>query len=332
MNTTPQDARKKLEDTSIKSEYSLATGLIICTFLSIIISILCCDKSLEVLFVFIVIFFFIGVLGLNNVPIAHHAVIAIFGARILKNEFDNGQKSILAEGWHWLPPWIGYAIVIDTRERSIIIKDMNVVVRNPQKEETGIIVAFKEGQISYLPFNPFAILNTGENDIDKEINAVVQEAIRDQAATLEQENSSRTSKAGPELIFSAKVNDAIKKKLYEAGDPERWGIIILGVKTPRIEFANKGTEEAFESRYKESREQEAEATQTETLKINAQTIAKEFKVSDEKALEIAQRISGKLRPSDIVISGGDGGFTSLGAQIAAVVAQINKNQNEEGGK
>jgi regulator of protease activity HflC (stomatin/prohibitin superfamily) len=321
-----KEARAMLEKTSITPGQSLTAGVILCSLLTVVIWLFVEHSFLNLLIIAVIVFFIVGYLGLKKVPVAKHAVITAFGMRQFAKEFRNEEKSILCEGLHWLIPFICDAIVIDTRERSIKVGPVKTIVLDPKDSTKGITVTFSDAQISYMPVGLFDILNTGETDIDNELIAVAQETMRDRSATLKVAEGHES----PEAIFSENVNEAILSRIQAESDSERWGIVVLSAKTPKIEFADEKTRKAFEQQYVEDKQRHSEATQMQTVIDNAEKLKDQLGVSPEDALLGSQRSSGLLRPSDLHITrSGNGGGTDLGTDIIAAAALNSQKQDPE---
>ncbi len=333
-----REVRQLFEETSFNGIQTMIIGALVSFsvgfILWLIVGFITNDFSIVKLLVWeIASFIFIGAMGLKNVPQTSHAIITIFGKRSFRDSFENGDLSILEEGWNWLPPLICGATIIDTRERSVKIPENKIVVPDPANKKNGITVIFKGAQINFRVKNLFALLDTGEADVDSEILAIAGEEIRDFAAKTAEANAGE----GPERIFEANVNLKVLAALQKEGNNDRWGILPISVATPGIEFASADSEKAYEARYKEEREQEAESIQRETLSQMSTKLMEDFGISGKEALEISQRISKVLRPSDIFVtsSGGANSLSEAAAILAAGLQQQNGNNNPDkpkGGK
>lgn len=281
-------------------------------------------SNLLIIQILVTLLFFVP--GLKKVPTMKHAIITIFGKRTFRDQFEAGEKSILSEGWHWLIPWISGAIVVDTRERSVKVPEAKFVVPDATstdgKKQNGITVIFKNAQINFRVWNLFALLDTGEDDVDNELISVAAETMRSHAHNLS---------GGPEEIFGSDVDQIIKDKLTEESDSERWGTLVVSVKTPNIEFASSDSEKAFEALYIEERQRQAEEKQRQTVSEIAGALIQDFPdLTDQEALMIAQRNSGLLRDSDIVITqGGGGGNDPLGLTAAATIIAGGLRRNHQ---
>lgn len=318
-----------LKNTSFSPIQTLATGLVITVVSAITIWLgwsigedTYSFSNLLIIQILVALVFFVP--GLKKVPPMKHAIITVFGKRTFRDEFEDGKKSILQEGWHWLIPWICGAIVVDTRERSVKVPEAKFVVPDSTdgngKKQNGITVNFKNAQINFRVWNPFAILDTGEDDVDNELISVAAETMRSHAHSLS---------GGPEEIFGSNVDQIIMDKLTRESDSERWGALIVSVKTPNIEFASSDSEKAFEALYVEKRQRQAEGEQRQTVSEIAGALIQDFpNLTDQEALLIAQRNSGLLRPSDIVItqSGRDSNDPLGLTAAAAIIAGTQQNQ------
>ncbi len=334
--TNSDEVRKIIDRASISNNITLLIGGATCFIIGLLAWFFHAAYSKEIsgldIFLYQILSFVIfGVTGLKNVPLMSRGVILIFGSIRFRDDFENGQKSILGDGWHWLPFGIVGAQIIDMQERSIKLPDTKFVVPDPKnKSRSGITASFDGVQINFRIFNPFAVLETGESDIDDELIAVGLETIRDYANTVE----------APEKIFDAKVNDGILNNLRQEADSGRWGITVLSAKTGNIKFGSPKSEEDFEKRFQEERQYEAEKIQKQTLTEIAKSLQEEFELTSEQSLTIAQRISGLLRPSDIYVNNtGDSGSNNnvaavamLSSLIPALVKAIKSEENTKSKK
>lgn len=306
---TTNEARQVLANASIHPHTSLTVGAIVCTVIGFILwGLISLELSYTDLFLCqLASFYFVGWLGIKQIEVAKHGVGTLFGSLLFEDDFYLGKKSIFQAGYHWLPPFICTIEEIDTRERSIKIGRMKVVVLDPLTKQSGISVVFEDGQISYIPFDLFAILKTGEKDIDLELESMAQEQIRDQASSLKvrwvknRATGAKEAKGGPELVFKADTNKAIMKSFKKEDEEVRWGIFVVKVTTPKIDFADADTAKAFEARYVELRQRESQAEQAKTVIENAKSFRDELGISPERALTSSERSSELLRPSDVVL-------------------------------
>jgi hypothetical protein len=319
---------------SITPIETISVGFITGIILGLIAWIMWSDHTISSFFTYeIVTVTLVMVFGLKNVHEVGHGIIVLFGQRILREAFENGQKSLLSEGWHWLPPLICSARVIDTQERHVEVDDEEFVVPNPKGKKTGIVVKFKGAQANFRVWHPWSLLQTGEADVDNEIVGIINETIRSYATDKVQNGIEEDE--GVEKIFAAKVDTKILEKLQDEEVNERWGVFVVSVATPGIGFATTAAKEAFESLYIKQREREAELLESVTITDIADDLMSEkYGFNRDRAFEIAQRVTGNLRKSDIFFTqNGDGHISDvvIAAAIHKILEEGAKNE-KEGGK
>jgi len=329
---TAQEARSFLRQTSISPINTIGIGISATLIIMFLGWVIFTDRSIEnLIFSAVASILLIFVPGLKKVGIAKCGIIILFGKRVGEERFEAGEEAILSEGWHWLPPKICKVLEVDIKERSVTLDSVEVIVRDPNDPKVGFIVVFKNIQVNYIPFSPLRITNTGEQDIDKELKAVAGEAIREKGINLQKtliSTAGSITQGDIMQIFAEDVDEHILKKIDNQSDTDRWGIVVVSAKTPTIEFLDPNTKKAFEASFVESKQRESEKFEAETLADNTKMFI-EMGIDKHVALMTAERRTGKLRPSDIVIfrQGTPNNGSTVGEDvIAAQIVAQNKPQ------
>lgn len=351
------EARKILDNASISPTETLTWGVIVCAVIALLLwGMLSPNFSLfELLIYFIGSLLVVGGFGIRTIPTAQHGVITLFNRRLFEDLFENGQKSILGEGTHWVLPFFCGVKVVDTREKPVNIPNTEQVVPNPQNRKTGITVVFENGRLNFVVYHPFKVLNTrGLKVIADDLVETYLETVRDESTSIRLKTKEEKEAAalkgevfqenGPELIFSADMDKKILKRLRgeseddeddtdSESDTERWGVLPLSAKVVKIAFGDPEAKKAFHYKYIEDREQESEAIQMDTVLKNFNRIKKRTpEMPDTEAWLTAQRMSkGVLRDSDITISGNQGSNSDL-IPAAVIIANSNKQKPQDGNK
>lgn len=238
----------------------------------------------------IVIFVYLGLIGLIRIPIGHKGVSLFFGGRLLVAVEDGQQEALfeLPEGLNWLPPWpfMG-AEPVDVREQPINVTEFTVISRN------AVRLTVRPSVIRYRIKNPGQSLSVGAETIRTGSSELLQNIIRFRVTGMSDEEARQATND---------FREEIQRKADErAAD---WGVDVTEILIGEIALPDS-VQQAYELLIREEKQREAERLELghvadEVTKMTNRLYSAGFpkERAAERASEIVERERGKAAISE----------------------------------
>ena len=306
--------------------------------------------------------FIVFISGFIEVPVGSHGVMLFLGEQI--------ESYTLETGYCWILPIFMKVESVRVQQQKSMLETVVEVIKskkNPVAEKDGSFVSTNtemrvEMTILWKVINPVTMLlqNKGESDVEGKIKAYAESQLREIAANglsddamQKEKNASSKSHAGKDIVAVASVadsedkgftdiefirlKDAVKDQIQTNftdssanTELETWGVEIVQILLPKIERANKETEDASEM----ARQEEYKASGTKIrqgyISDRAKSIEKDHGFSPQEAYDRALVEYGHMPGLKIVSDDKKGGSDIVTA--GALAGGIVKTLNKEGGR